>query len=98
MDIKELQQHGQSVWLDYFRRDLITSGELARMVRDDGIRGITTNPTIFEQAINDTTLYDSSIERDVTRKDEPPGKIYERLAIDDLTDRLSVADPQRGFE
>lgn len=93
MDLKELQNHGQSVWLDYFRRDLITSGELARMVREDGLRGITTNPTIFEQAINGTTLYDASIERYVTRKDEPPQKIYERVAIEDIQRATDVLRP-----
>jgi transaldolase / glucose-6-phosphate isomerase len=101
MDIKELQQHGQSVWLDYFRRDLITSGELARLVRDDGIRGITTNPTIFEQAISGTTLYDTAIERGVSHHDESPSKIYERLAIEDIQHAADVLRPvfdatQRG--
>lgn len=93
MDIKALQQHGQSVWLDYFRRDLITSGELARMVREDGIRGITTNPTIFEKAITGTTLYDASIERELRRRDEPPGKIYERLVIEDIQRAADVLRP-----
>lgn len=93
MDIKELQQHGQSVWLDYFRRDLITSGDLARMVRDDGIRGITTNPVIFEQAITGTTYYDAALERDVRRKDEPPGVLYNRLVIDDIQQAADVLRP-----
>lgn len=93
MDIKELHDHGQSVWLDYFRRDLITSGELARMVRDDGIRGITTNPTIFEQAIDGTTLYDASIARNANRTDEPPDKIYERVAIDDIQQAADILRP-----
>ena len=93
MDIKELQKHGQSVWLDYFRRDLIASGELARLVEDDGIRGITTNPTIFEQAISGTTLYDASLERDVRRQDEPPRTIYERLVIEDIQRAADVLRP-----
>jgi transaldolase/glucose-6-phosphate isomerase len=93
MDIKELHKQHQSLWLDYFRRDLITSGELARLVRDDGLRGITTNPTIFEQAINGTTLYDASIERSVKSNDEPPDKIYERLAIDDIQRAADVLRP-----
>ena len=90
MDIKELQQHGQSVWLDYFRRDLIASGALARMVRDDGIRGITTNPTIFEQAITGTDYYDAALERDVRRHDEPPRALYNRLVIDDIQKAADV--------
>ena len=93
MDLKELQNHGQSIWLDYFRRDLISSGELARMVRDDGIRGITTNPTIFEQAITGTTLYDAALERDVRRQDDAPRKIYEQLAIDDIQRAADILRP-----
>lgn len=93
MDIKELQSHGQSVWLDYFRRDLISSGELARMVRDDGLRGITTNPTIFEQAITGTTLYDASFDRDVRRHDEPLPELYERLVIDDIRRAADILRP-----
>ena len=93
MDIKELQNHGQSVWLDYFRRDLLSSGELARMVRDDGISGITTNPTIFEQAISGTTYYDGAIEVDVRRTDEPAGALYRRLVIDDIQQAADVLRP-----
>lgn len=93
MDIKELQRHGQSVWLDYFRRDLISSGELARMVRDDGLGGITTNPTIFEQAITGTTLYDASFGRDVRRHDEPVPELYEGLVIDDIQRAADILRP-----
>jgi transaldolase/glucose-6-phosphate isomerase len=93
MNIRELQNQGQSAWLDYFRRDLISSGELARLVREVGIRGITTNPTIFEQAINGTTLYDASIERYVKRTSETPDKIYERVAIEDIQQAADVLRP-----
>ena len=46
--LKDLQKYGQSVWLDYIRRNLITSGELKRLIEEDGLRGITSNPAIFE--------------------------------------------------
>ena len=49
--LKSLQEHGQSVWLDYVRRSLITSGELKRLIDEDGLRGLTSNPSIFEKAI-----------------------------------------------
>ena len=55
--LKELGGQGQSIWLDYIRRNLIRSGELKRMVEDDGIRGVTSNPTIFEKAIAGSTDY-----------------------------------------
>ena len=59
--LRQLQQHGQSVWLDYIRRDLIASGELQRLVEEDGLRGITSNPTIFEKAISGSSDYDETI-------------------------------------
>ena len=49
--LRKLQAFGQSVWLDYIRRDLIVSGELHRMLEADGLRGMTSNPSIFEQAV-----------------------------------------------
>ena len=60
--LKELQRYGQSVWLDYIRRSLITTGELARLIREDGLRGLTSNPTIFEKAISGSTDYTSALE------------------------------------
>jgi transaldolase len=59
--IELLRQHGQSVWLDYIRRGLITSGELKRMVRDGWTTGVTSNPTIFQQAIAGTNEYDDAL-------------------------------------
>ena len=56
--LNELLGQGQSVWLDYIRRNLIRSGELKRMVQEDGVRGVTSNPTIFEKAIAGSTDYD----------------------------------------
>jgi transaldolase len=83
--LKELQAQGQSVWLDYIRRDLIRTGELKRLVEEDGIRGITSNPTIFEKAIAGSTDYDDAL-RALLAKDPKTdvGALYERLAIDDI--------------
>src|SRR6266576_3297211 len=58
--LKELLEQGQSVWLDYIRRNLIISGELKKLVEEDGIRGVTSNPTIFEKAIAHSTDYDEA--------------------------------------
>src|SRR5207244_10942133 len=58
--IQELTRQGQSLWLDNLRRELITSGELARL-RDAGLTGITSNPTIFEKAIGGSTDYDAAL-------------------------------------
>ena len=56
--LKDLLKFGQSVWLDYIRRDLMTTGELKRLIEEDGLRGMTSNPAIFEKAISDSNLYD----------------------------------------
>lgn len=83
--LKELRELGQSVWLDYIRRDLIRSGELKRLVEEDGIRGVTSNPTIFEKAITGSIDYDDAL-RALLAKDPKTdvGKLYERLAIEDI--------------
>ena len=69
--LKDLLKFGQSVWLDYIRRDLLTSGELKRLIEEDGLRGMTSNPSIFEKAIADSSLYARSAE--VTGFEKRPG-------------------------
>ena len=77
--LKELQAQGQSVWLDYIRRDLIRTGELKRLVEEDGIRGVTSNPTIFERPSNGSTDYDDAL-RALLAKD--PRRMWERSTND----------------
>lgn len=83
--LKQLLGQGQSVWLDYIRRDLIRGGELKRLVEEDGIRGVTSNPTIFEKAIAGSTDYDEAL-RAMLAKDPQADveKLYEPLAIEDI--------------
>lgn len=83
--LKALREQGQSVWLDYIRRDLIRSGELKRLVEEDGVRGLTSNPTIFDKAIAGSTDYDDGL-RALLAKDPKTdvGSLYERLAIEDI--------------
>jgi transaldolase len=90
MKLEELQAFGQSIWLDYIRRDLLTSGELARLVRDRGIRGVTTNPSIFDEAIGGSTEYDAAIARHARDADEPAAALYERLSMDDIREAADV--------
>ena len=61
--LKQLQTLGQSIWLDYIRRNLITSGELQRLINEDGLRGMTSNPSIFEKAIAGSTDYADLLEQ-----------------------------------
>ena len=92
--LKELLKQKQSVWLDYIRRNLIRTGELKRMVDDDGIRGVTSNPTIFEKAIAGSTDYDDAL-RQLLAKDGKAdvGKIYEALAIEDIQMAADILRP-----
>lgn len=81
--LKALSELGQSVWYDYIRRDLLESGELERLIRDDGLRGMTSNPTIFQKAIVGTPLYDEDILR-AAREKESPVAILRALAVADV--------------
>ena len=82
--LKDLQKFGQSVWLDYIRRDLFTSGELKRLIDEDGLRGMTSNPAIFEKAIADSTLYADMLKQLASRTDLDATGRYEILAIRDI--------------
>jgi transaldolase/glucose-6-phosphate isomerase len=82
--LKDLQKFGQSVWLDYIRRDLFTSGELKRLIDEDGLRGMTSNPAIFEKAIGDSTLYADMLKQLASRTDLDATGRYELLAIRDI--------------
>jgi transaldolase len=92
--LKELEEKGQSIWLDFIRRNLLRSGELKRMVEEDGIRGVTSNPTIFEKAMAGSTDYDDELRRILA--DDPKidiGKLYETLAVEDIQEAADVLRP-----
>ena len=83
--LKQLAEQGQSIWLDYIRRDLIRSGELKRLVEEDGLCGITSNPTIFDKAISGSTDYDIALRALLAGNlHAPVGELYEPLAIEDI--------------
>jgi transaldolase len=81
--LKKLETLGQSIWLDYIRRDLIVSGELRRLIEEDGLRGMTSNPSIFEKAIAESHIYDQDI-RDMALKKKDVKTIYEALSQRDV--------------
>ena len=91
--LKELIKFGQSVWLDYIRRDLLTSGELKRLIDEDGLRGMTSNPSIFEKAITGSTLYSQTLAELERRKDLNVKGRYEELAIKDIQDAADFLRP-----
>ncbi len=89
-----LLAQGQSPWLDYIRRSLLTHGDLARMVNTDGITGVTINPTIFEKAIAGSTDYDEALKALLAREPHlSPAELYERLAIEDVTMAADILRP-----
>ena len=91
--LKELLAYGQSVWLDYIRRDLLTSGELQRLVKEDGLRGMTSNPTIFEKAIAGSKDYAQQLQELAKRKDLDAKGVFENIAIKDIQDATDVLRP-----
>jgi len=82
--LRELQRYGQSVWLDYIRRSLITGGELRRLLDEDGLRGVTSNPAIFEKAIAGSADYESQLTELARRRDVDAKAAYELLAVRDI--------------
>src|SRR5580704_12442614 len=88
--LRDLLKYGQSVWLDYIRRDLLTSGELKRLIEEDGLRGMTSNPSIFEKAIADSTLYSDILQSLRPRTDLDAKGRYEILAIRDIQDATDI--------
>jgi transaldolase len=91
--LKELLKFGQSMWLDYIRRDLITTGKLKKMIEDDGLRGMTSNPAIFEKAIGESSLYDDMLKSLASRPDLDATARYEQIAIRDIQDVADILRP-----
>ncbi len=92
--LKQLETEGQSVWLDYIRRNLITSGELSRLVVEDGLKGVTSNPTIFEKAIAGSSDYDEAL-RELLAKNpvDDTRTLFESIAIADIRMAADVLRP-----
>jgi transaldolase / glucose-6-phosphate isomerase len=91
--LQQLLDYGQSMWLDYIRRDLFTSGKLKHMIAEDGLRGMTSNPSIFEKAIADSSLYDDMLKALASRKDLDATGRFEQLAIRDIQDAADALRP-----
>src|SRR5579872_3078396 len=91
--LQELLNYGQAMWLDYIRRDLFTTGKLKQMIADDGLRGMTSNPAIFEKAIADSSLYDDILKSLASRKDLDATGKFEQIAIRDIQDAADALRP-----
>ena len=90
--LRRLQEYGQSVWLDYIRRDLLENGELQRLTTEDGLRGMTSNPAIFEKAIADSTLYDAAFTSMPPHRADTTAR-YEHVAIEDIQRAADILRP-----
>jgi len=91
--LKQLETFGQSIWLDYIRRDLLKGGDLQRLINDDGLRGMTSNPAIFEKAIGGSTQYQDFLDSLASRADLDAKGRYELLAIRDIQDAADLLRP-----
>ncbi len=91
--LKALLEYGQSMWLDYIRRDLITGGGLKKMIEEDGLRGMTSNPSIFEKAIADSSLYDDILKSLASRSDLSATDRFEQIAIRDIQGAADLLRP-----
>jgi transaldolase len=87
-----LQKYGQSVWLDYIRRNIILNGELQKLIDQDGLRGITSNPSIFEKAIGGSNDYTDLLTQ-LGKQGLPTGQIYERIVVRDIQDSADKLMP-----
>jgi transaldolase/glucose-6-phosphate isomerase len=87
--LRALLEFGQSPWMDYIRRDLLTSGALKKMIQEDGLMGMTSNPTIFEKAITGSKEYADILESPEAKKLDAKG-VYEKIAIRDVQDAADI--------
>ena len=92
--LREVEALGQSIWLDYMRRDLITTGKLQQLIDEDGVSGITSNPTIFEKALSAGSDYDSSIQKILRTSPEIDSPtLFEQLEVEDIRMAADVLRP-----
>jgi transaldolase/glucose-6-phosphate isomerase len=91
--VKELENHDQSVWLDFLARGFIAKGELRKLIDDDGVKGVTSNPSIFEKAIDSSDEYDGAIGKALNKADRSVAELFEQLAVEDIQHAADVLRP-----
>src|SRR5256714_8915982 len=90
--LTEIMQLGQSIWYDNIRRAMLTSGDLAKKIEEDDLRGVTSNPTIFEKAITGSTDYDAQL-RELVQAGKSVSEIYEDLVVQDIGTAADILKP-----
>ena len=91
--VKALEAHGQSVWLDFLARGFVAKGDLKKLIDTDGVKGVTSNPSIFEKAIGSSDEYDAPIGQALKSGDRPIAELFERLAVEDIQHAADVLRP-----
>lgn len=91
--VKALEQHGQSVWLDFLARGFIAKGDLQKLIDSDGVRGVTSNPSIFEKAIGASDEYDGAITAALKDGDRSVSDLFDAVAIEDIRHAADVLRP-----
>ena len=91
--LKAIRTHGQSVWLDYIRRDLLLSGGLQKLIDEDGLLGLTSNPAIFEKAIGGSAEYDAALRALVAGGTRDAAALFEQLAVQDIRQAADIFRP-----
>jgi transaldolase/glucose-6-phosphate isomerase len=91
--VKALEKHGQSVWLDFLARGFVANGDLKKLIDSDGVKGVTSNPSIFEKAIGSSDEYDGAIATALRRGDRPVAELFELLAVEDIQHAADVLRP-----
>ncbi|MGA8901562.1 transaldolase family protein, partial [Bradyrhizobium sp.] len=91
--VKALENHGQAVWLDFLARGFVAKGDLKKLIDTDGVKGVTSNPSIFEKAIGSSDEYDAPIGRALQKGDRPVAALFEHLAVEDIQHAADVLRP-----
>lgn len=91
--VKELEKHRQAVWLDFLARGFIANGDLKRLIETDGVKGVTSNPSIFEKAIGSSDEYDAPIGKALKRGDRSVADLFEAVAVEDIQSAADVLRP-----
>src|SRR5437879_5594493 len=89
--LHQLSEHGQSVWIDSLSRELLETGELVRLMREDAVVGVTSNPTIFEKALSSGGGYDEQL-REVHEHEEDTKEVFIALATEDVRDACDLLE------
>src|SRR4030088_3658119 len=91
--VKALENHGQAVWLDFLARGFVAKGDLKKLIDTDGVKGVTSNPSIFEKAIGSSDEYDGAIGKALKKGDRPIAQLCDHLAVEDIQHAADVLRP-----